>query len=1129
MTQMTQGKLFRPLCLNGLNFFYAALISTLSIVAFSSVFAQEPETSAVDVSAVAEATEIPALPAESVSTDQTETTENVASTVENNVSTETSAETAETSPLSLPLATTEQQPTENLGGNNETANANQPAEGQPTEPSGSLPITHSPVTVEEVQNGNGLFIFSVFVFVLIVSFLLARILSKRWRLPDYERAYLITLFCFLGGLSSTILGIAGNRMNLGIDLRGGSILVYSVSPNEGNLEDPNASATISNTQMGELKAALARRINPTGVREIAIQELGNNSEVKITIPEADDTEVARLERIINSTGQLKFRILASTSAPEEKELIDRAQSEEYKTAWDIKLPEPIGKDGIIIGGTWVPVDPTQMDSVQSPDLILRESLFNSNDPNAPAPTVDVLVLELEPAYDVQGGHMSTIRESVDEMGRPIVLFSLKPDGAERFGQLTDRYKAGEGRSRGRQLGIVMNDFLYSAPNIKQRISDSGSISFGENLGAKDRERIQRDVRDLINVMNAGVLPAKLSEKPVTSMVTGPTLGSDTIQKGKNAILWGGILVLAFMIAYYGFAGCVASLAVIMNLLLIMTFMLAMRAAFTLPGLAGLVLTVGMAVDANILIFERIKEELNGGATLKMAIRNGFQRAFSAILDSNVTTMITAWILYLVGTDQIKGFAVTLFLGVAFSLFTATFVSRIIFETAERMKFIGKSCVYPIIPGLKPFGKTKINFLGNARPFITTFAIFIILGMIAVFVRGKGIFDIDFVGGIEAQAVFTQEQNIAEIRSKLKDLPDLAVSNLTLSKDRSGNLVAPNTCFTISTSCPVDQNADEYSKVVEEKMKEAFGNSLQYLTLNVQTDYKTEEVPISSDSDKKETNISMDLTVSPAQNHDVVLGYFEDQRDKLIAEKGLETFEIALSGPEYDQGDKDAPYKNWTLTFTTDNVDLIKQIVASVENEINGTPIFESFNTIGSSVASQARIQGLWAIFGSLIFIIAYIWMRFTKVVFGLAAVIALVHNVLFVLGIIALSYWLAPFLGFLQISEFKIGLPTVAAFLTIIGYSLNDTIILFDRLREIRGKNPQITADMINLSINQTLSRTILTTLTTFFVAVVLYFFGGAGIHTFAFAMCVGVFIGTLSTIFIASPSLYWMLNMKKK
>ena len=986
--------------------------------------------------------------------------------------------------------------------------------------------------VEKKDHKGSIMIFGAVFLIIVAAYLFSVFFAKVWRMPDYQAKYFIVLFCFLAALCSTIFGLVGHRMNLGIDLRGGSILVYGVSPtvsdtaSEAEIKE-NEGKTITAQEMSELKAALTRRINPAGVKEIAIQELGNNAEIKITIPEADEAEVARIERRINSAGQLKFRILVSTDSPEEKELIDLARSPENANAYEIRLPEPIGKDRIILGGTWTPIDPTQVQEFLSRrDAVIREApqLSQSAKDEGVTKGYEALVLDLTDLYNVYGKHMARVQEGVGDRGQPIVRFEMNTEGAERMKHLTDRYRAGADRARGRGLGIVMNDSLYSAPEIRAKIERNGEITMGgDDMSAESRERIQKDVRDLILVMNAGVLPAKLTDRPVTKMLTGPTLGEDTIQKGKNSIMWSGILVLAFMIAYYGFSGLVACFAVLMNLLLIMAVMLSLRAAFTLPGLAGLVLTVGMAVDANVLIFERIKEELNGGATLKMAINNGFQRAFTAIFDSNITTMITAVILYSVGTDQVKGFAVTLFLGVAFSLFTATYVSRIIFETSEKLGLIGKRCVYPILPGLKAFGRTSFDFMSKKSVAISFSAILILIGLAAVFVRGKGIFDIDFVGGVEVQTIFNQPQSIADIRSKLKEFPDLSVSNLSLSKDRAGNDVQENCCFTISTSCPPKEDAEAYRTRVEKELREAFGESLRHGTLAVGASTKGTKNVAGEDI----ATIITELKVDPPVAQEVMIGYFDDELPAFLKEKGLAELKFEMKNPELNIGTRDNPFADWTVEMETGDETLAKELADRVAHQVSNMATFESSQTIGSSVASYARMQGILAILGSLIFIMLYIWFRFKRAVFGLSAVVALVHDVLITLGMIALSVWLAPMLGFMGVSEFKIGLPTVAAFLTIIGYSLNDTIILFDRIREIRGKNTVIDADIINLAINQTLSRTILTSLTTLFVALVLYFFGGGGIHTFAFAMVVGVITGTFSSIFIAPPVMLWMLRLR--
>lgn len=977
-------------------------------------------------------------------------------------------------------------------------------------------------SVKEIPSGKskarGFFVFGSFILLCVLGYFFAKFCVKKFKAPETMFGYFVIFFCFFGALISTIKGLSEHRVNLGVDLRGGSILVYEVSPNKDSGHD-----TVTNEDMGGLKNAIMRRINPSGVREIAIQELGANTEIKITIPEADDAEVARLERVINDTGQLKFRILASTASTDqgERKAIEEARRPEFANEWNIALDASAMGDGVVVGASWLPVDPTQNNIIHE-GCVTRPTQYKPREDEVGSesvPQFDLLVLELTESFDVNGSHIEFVQESVGQLGEPEVVFTMRPEGAKHMQRLTDRYKASSARDSGRQLGVVFNGRLFNAPNIQSTISDRGQITFGHDLSPESRQRIQGEVRDLIAVMHAGVLPATLSDKPVTKMVTGPTLGADTIRKGKNAIMWGGIIVLLFMICYYGYAGFVAAFAVLMNLVLIMSAMIAMRAAFTLPGLAGLVLTVGMAVDANVLIFERIREELQSGAALRMAIRNGYQRAFTAIFDSNITTMLTAWILYLVGSEQIKSFAVTLFLGVLFSMFTATYVCRIIFQSCEKAGWISKNCISPLLPGIKPFKRPNIDFFGLAKKTYMISVGIIVVGLIAVGVRGKGIFDVDFVGGVEIQTVFTEPLEISEIRSNLKELPDLSVSELSLAKDRDGNAVAPKTCYTISASCPTDKTADEFRVDVENMLKANFADKLRHYSMEYTIGDVEEVTPTGSTTAKPQITVA--VKTNPALSREVVYGYFEDA----LPEGSELTYDV--TNDAY-QGGSDAPATEWNVVFDSGDAEAVKTVSDAAQKAVAEQSAFEASNTVGSSVAGYARTQGVLAILGSLLCIIAYLWFRFRHAVFGLSAVVGLVHDVCFTLGLIGLSYWLASFLAVIGIMQFKIGLSTVAAFLTLIGYSLNDTIVLFDRIRETRGKSEALTIEIINRATNQVFTRTILTSLTTAFSVLVLYIFGGAGIHTFAFAMLVGVIVGTYSSIFICAPFLYWLLQHKQ-
>ena len=1090
-----------------------ALFSAFALTAATAPsFAQD--AAPADNAATAEATPVEnaeaaqptaeAAPAENVEAAQP-TAE--AAPVENAETAQPTAEAAPAENAETAQPTAEAAPAENA----ETAQPTVEAAPAENAENAGEPVSSAPSEAKE-KSKFYLVLFALVAFALL-AWAVAVLCAKRFRQPQFRAAYFIVFFCFVGGLISTITGLKAGRVNLGVDLRGGSILVYEVSPSDASRKE------VTSDEMNDLKNALSKRINPSGVREISIQELGANTEIRITIPEADEAEVDRLERVINNAGQLKFRILAVQGASDSAEAraVQLAQSPENANAWTVVLSAAEQADGVK-GATWIPVDPAQEDSVTARN-VTRPSQAQEVKGLA-TPRIDVLTLDLVDIYNVDGDDLAQVNDSFNNMMTPEIVFEMKAAGAEQMRALTTKYE-------GRQMGVVMNERLHSAPNINEPIGKNGSITFGQNLSKDDYQRIQKDVDDLVAVMRAGVLPAKLSDEPVTKMTTGPTLGADTIAKGKNAVIWSGVIVLLFMIAYYGFGGLIATFAVLMNLVMIMSMMIAMRAAFTLPGLAGLVLTVGMAVDANILIFERIREELNGGAALRMAVRNGYQRAFTAIFDSNITTMLTAWILYLVGSEQIKSFAVTLFLGVLFSMFTATYVCRVIFETCEKNGWLTKRCVYPILPGLKPIGRYHVDFYGMSKKAAAISCAIILVGLAAVVARGKGIFDVDFVGGVEVQAVFTEPVEISEVRSSLSDLPDLTVGALTLAQDSVGNKVAENTCYSISASCPPGMETADFEKDVQRLMKEKFAEKMPRYTIDAVNVGDAQEVPVPGSAAPK-SQIAVDLTLNRKMSGEVVLAYFDEVQKAPAEAEAAATEEVATLAASFAEGvDATQAQKEWTVLVDSADKAQVEALAQKVAAAVAEEVAFEASSTIGSSVAGYARAQGVLAILGSLLCIVAYLWLRFKRAIFGISAVVGLIHDVLFVLGLIGLSYWLAPFLGFLGINQFKIGLATVAAFLTLIGYSLNDTIILFDRIREVRGKSEALTKEIVNRATNECLSRTLLTSLTTLFTALVLYAFGGAGIHTFAFAMSAGVIVGTFSSIFICAPFLLWLLGLQ--
>ncbi|MCA9188767.1 MAG: protein translocase subunit SecD, partial [Planctomycetales bacterium] len=806
-------------------------------------------------------------------------------------------------------------------------------------------------------------------------------------------------------------------------------------------------------------------------------------------------------------------------------------------------------------------------------------------------------------------------------------------GAKLFGKLTNAYAPDSQTGKKFQLGIVMDNRLISAPQINERISESGVIT--GNFTDEETEF-------LVNVLQAGRLPAVLKKEPISENSISPLLGMDTIRKGATAISISLVAVLSFMAIYYRFSGLIACAALLLNLLLTVGTMILINGAFTLPGLAGLVLTVGISVDNNVLIFERMREELKRGAALRMAIRNGFGRATTTIVDANVTSIITAAVLYYVGNDQIKGFAVTMLLGIVMSMFTAVFCARVVYDIAERKRWITNLNMMQFI------GDSHYNFIGLVRPAVTASLVLIGIGLIAVLIRGRQLFDIDFNGGSSVTAMLTQPMTAEEVRAKTsefdqhatvtevrtegrdirtvwridtedKDVVDLQKklsATFTDAGTKKSLLVARNFSFdppvavagseatsnaataggastTNANGAAGEVNATDFNDGSGRGTSlESSGNPADVIpadgdqslwtrppaspgnrggvllaqadtTLRLAQADTATDVTASSDAEASDAGNAQPAAV-PSTNEVVtptsettasdldtggsapvtprqgveyqsksVLKFANEPISKRALLDGIvdaagrinvNVPSLQFSNPKWTGRDENETFSEWTVSFTT-TPEQTEKILSELKSEMDSTPAWLSSNRIGAKVASDMREMAVAAIVFCLIGIVLYIWVRFQRVAFGLAAVVALIHDVLIALGGVALSLWLAKVFGFLLVDEFKISLPVVAAFLTLIGYSLNDTIVVFDRIREVRGKSPDLTPQMINDSVNQTLSRTLLTSGTTMIVIIILYIGGGQGIHSFAFSLLIGLIVGTYSSIFIASPVLLWLMK----
>ena len=988
-----------------------------------------------------------------------------------------------------------------------------------------------------------------------------------------------------------------NEVKKGIDLSGGTILIYEVDTemSKDGAEQQAGQAVDNEVDMPALVDALKKRIDPSGVREIVVRPYGP-SQVEIIVPRASDAEIESLKRTIAQTGFLKFRIVASQRRhPNEFSL---AQTKLNSQNPDELMAKKItDSDGTVIA-EWVKIKVGPNHTPENPQYKLEPSQLTHQTLTrelTPGELEILMVVDRNKRLHVEGGHLGSVSKSFDESMQPCVNFRMNSQGAKLFGLLTGSNLPDEQTGSASHLAIIMDDEVLSAPSIRSQINGQGEITGNFS---------EQEVQELVSVLKAGRLPAVLRPEPISVNNISPLLGADTIQKGSFAIMLSLVAVLVFMLIYYQFAGIVACLALVVNLVLIVALMIMIDAAFTLPGLAGLVLTVGMSVDANVLIFERIREELRRGATLRMAIRNGFDRATTTIVDANITTLITALVLYGIGTDQVRGFAITLILGILMSMFTAIFCSRAIFEIAERRNWIKKLGMAQLI------GETNWNFLGYRKLAAAISVVTILIGLFAVGSRGRQIFDIDFNGGTSVQAVLNEPMDIADVRSKLSDLTDEEGNSIDVSiTEVQPAGMTPNTVYKIDTSL---EEEDQLHGKLQEVFETDTGTQLKTHSMEfsapvpiatsaavmprtmldltpipsaqprmvAQADTSTLDAAsanaldavdasgnagVSTDNGLSDEQIEAAKSVADSSNASgfdatgqpsaesiqktkekiyrttSTLSFDEEINGKTLRQRvlssasqvGIEPF-VDLKYPAtvdgetkfltWDGNSADT-HKEWQVNFSTGSEESVK-ILNQLKQELDAAPAWLSSSKIGSTVAGKMKTKAVAAILVSLLGIIAYIWIRFQRVGFGLAAVLALVHDVLITLGAIAASLWLAKTFGFLMIEEFKISLPVVAAFLTIVGYSLNDTIVVFDRIREVRGKSPEIREEMINTSINQTLSRTLLTSTTTMLVVLILYILGGQGIHGFAFSLLIGVLVGTYSSVFVASPALLWLTQL---
>jgi SecD/SecF fusion protein len=887
-----------------------------------------------------------------------------------------------------------------------------------------------------------------------------------------------------------------------------------------------------------------------------------------------------LQRMLKGAGILEFRILPTVGHAE----VDADEMDGYVERLKTKGP----KDASDNKNIWCDIE--NIDEFKRNDVFVAQfgDKFYVLASNKKGETL---------LHSAEGKDWSLKRAypTTDQTGRRAIGFSFDERGGRLFGDLT-------GKNIERPLCILLDGVAISAPNINSRIFAHGIIqgSFTQTV-----------VFDMVNKLNAGSLPARLIEQPISIKTIGPSIGADNRDKGLKSGFIGLMGVMLCIAIYYTLGGAIADVALLMNLLFTLAIMALLRATFTMPGIAGAILTIGMSVDANVLIFERIREEQQRGASLRTAIKNGYEKAFSAIFDSNITTIITAAILYWVGSEDIKGFALVMMIGLISNLFTALVVTRVIFDWLLAKRIIKNHLVM-----LHLIRVPHINWMGMRPIFFTLPAILTIGGIVVFLTRDdtrSNKYDIEFTGGTSIQINLKDDANldrqIVEDRihkagtdagssglaaasvysigtsgkqyeitttetNKTKasvtfpqagrtiEAMTAAIKKAVEQKDaRLSNLVitsvgGTSTEFTVTTSqlntflvgdvlrtAFPDANVSQpqVDEIVNNAVLKAFADELE-IQRNLQPEIvsqgKITQQIIDSYPETADFmgGIKIECKIEGAATADEINRRFADLRFKPDMQN-LNWFSYKILSPELMTIEPNQPVESFVYIsvepeagFRELSEDEWTQFVKNETAKVLAATRIETslprVTQINPSVGEEAKTRALIAIVLSLIAMLIYIWVRFGDLHFGFGAIVTLFHDTCVTVGMVtACTYIATTAIGQkLLIGDFKIDLVMIGAFLTLLGYSINDTIVVYDRIRENRRKGT-LTPQIINNSINETLSRTLLTGTTTLLVLFVMYIFGGKGLRGFNFAMLFGVILGTYSSIAISAPVLLFRIK----
>ncbi len=846
---------------------------------------------------------------------------------------------------------------------------------------------------------------------------------------------------------------------------GGSLAAIFVSPDRKDISLESTNADVEKILKRETEAAIAAsfnvlrsRIDHFGVTQPNIMRLPNSHRILVELPGVKEPQ--RVRDLLQGTASLEFwttynanEVLPSLMTADKylrSALAEAAAGGESVKAEVVEKQKSAGEAGDLISeigetAETAPAASERFDRAQNPLFAVLDPSFAGGAAVGAAYKADMAAVEaylrdpkvreffpadIEFKWGVKGDDridgryylyairvatsdgrapldgsvITEAREQYAERGASaVVSMTMNAEGAQEWSRLT-------GENIGKCIAIVLDGYVYSAPNVRTKI-DKGSSEISGDFTIQEAQ-------DLANVLSSGKVPAPA--KIIQDTVVGPSLGQESINAGMLSFLIAFVLVLLYMGLFYKTAGWMSDIALLTNVFLLMGILVSFGAVLTLPGIAGIVLTMGMAVDANVIIYERIKEELRGGKSLSLAIKDGFSKAYSAIIDGNLTTIITGIVLFIFGNGPVQGFATTLIIGIITSFLCAVFITRLLIEwIVAKWGHISFSRRW----SENFLNNTHVDFIAKRKIAYIVTAVLILLSCVSFAVRGLNL-GAEFTGGRAYVVRFDKAVSAEEVRGRVEQ----------------------------AFAAQADADAASVSSEVKQ-----YGNENQ---MRIVTQYR-----------------------------------FDDTSDEATAEVERIIYDAV------------APLYSYDITF---------EQFRNTQTDVNG---ILNADKIGPSIAKDMTWNAIYSVLFSLIAIGLYITFRFKRWQWATGATLALAVNALFIIGLFSMFYGLMPF-------NLEVNQAFIAAILTIIGYAINDTVVVFDRIREFLGLYPKRTLrENVNNAINSTLSRTINTSGTTIVTLLAIFFFGGETIRGFIFALTVGVVVGTAATIFIATPVAYDLMT----